>query len=142
MVNMAKDILDERLRWVFPIAQKEVRVVDAAKMCQYGKRTLERWVAAYKEHGEEGLEPRSTEPERYRNETPIRLKERVIQIRKEKKKCALKIHWQLKKEGVTVPTRTIGAILKKEGLVRKYRVKKVKYKYIRAERKPGELIEI
>ena len=38
--------------------------------------------------------------------------------------------------------RTIGKILKKEGLVRKYRVKKIKYKYIRVERRPGELIEI
>ena len=33
-------------------------------------------------------------------------------------------------------------ILKKEGLTRKYRVKKIKYKYIKAQRQPGELIEI
>jgi transposase InsO family protein len=32
--------------------------------------------------------------------------------------------------------------LKKENLVRKYRVRKTKYKYIRAERLPGELVEI
>ena len=32
--------------------------------------------------------------------------------------------------------------MKKERLVRKYRIKKIKYKYIRAERKPGELVEI
>lgn len=32
--------------------------------------------------------------------------------------------------------------MKKEGLVKKYRVKRVKYKYIKAERKPGELVEI
>jgi transposase InsO family protein len=37
---------------------------------------------------------------------------------------------------------TIGKILKKKGLTRKYRVRKIKYKYIRAERKPGELLEI
>jgi transposase InsO family protein len=37
---------------------------------------------------------------------------------------------------------TIGKILKEEGLVRKYRAKKIKYKYIKAERKPGELVEI
>ncbi len=41
-----------------------------------------------------------------------------------------------------IPVSTIGKILKDEGLVRKYRVKKVKYKYLRAERRPGELIEI
>lgn len=139
---MATTIKEERLRWVLPIAQGEVRLVDAAKVCPYGKRTLERWVAAYEKGGRAGLEPKSTEPKRYRIETPISLKERIIAIRKETKKCAQKIHWQLEKEGVPIDTRTIGKILKKEGLVRKYRVKKVKYRYLRAERKPGELVEI
>jgi transposase InsO family protein len=116
--------------------------VDTAKVCPYGKRSLERWVALYRSNGEKGLEPRSTEPRRYRVETRIRLKERIISIRKKTKKCAIKIHWQLKKEGIEIHERTIGKILKKEGLVRKYRVRKIKYKYIRVERQPGELLEI
>lgn len=41
-----------------------------------------------------------------------------------------------------MPRSTIAKILKDEGLVRKYRVKKVKYKYLRAERKPGELLKM
>lgn len=139
---MAKTIKEERLRWVLPIIKKEVRLVDAAKVCPYGKRSLERWAAVYKQHGETGLEPKSTEPKRYRVETSIRLKERVIEIRKKTKKCAQKIHWQIKKEGFLIHARTIGKILKKEGLTRKYRVKKIQYKYIKAERKPGELVEI
>jgi transposase InsO family protein len=139
---MAKTIKEERLRWVRPIAEYEVRLVDAAKLCPYGKRTLERWVAAYQRGGEEALEPRSTEPRRYRNETPIALKERVIALRKNTGKCAQKLHWQLQREGVFIHTRTIGKILKKEGLVRRYRVKRVQYKYLKAARKPGELIEI
>jgi len=130
------------VRWVLPIAQKEVRLVDAAKLCPCGKRSLERWLAAYKKGGAEALEPRSTEPKRYRVETPIWLKEKVVGVRKKTKKCAKKIHWQLRKEGIHIDARTIGKILKKEGLVRKYRVKRIKYKYIKAERKPGELIEI
>ncbi len=52
------------------------------------------------------------------------------------------MHWRLEKRGVSIHERTVGKIIKKEGLVRKYRVKKTKYKYLRAERKPGELIEI
>ncbi len=139
---MAKTIKEERLRWVLSIAKKEMRLVDVAKVCPYGKRSLERWVAAYKTGGELALEPRSTEPKRYRIETPIRLKERVVEIRKATGKCALKIHWQLQKEGVELNERTVGKILKKEGLVRKYRVRKITYKYIRAERRPGELVEI
>lgn len=139
---MAKTIKEERLRWVLPILEKEVRLVDVAKVCPHGKRSLERWVAAYKKHGENGLEPKSTEPKTQPKETPISIKERVIEIRKKTKKCALKIHWQLKKEGIEIDERTIGKILKKEGLVRKYRVRKITYKYIKAQRKPGELLEI
>lgn len=139
---MAKTIKEERLRWVLPIAQKEVRLVDAAKICPHSKRSLERWVAAYKKEGSETLEPRSTEPKTHTRETPIRIKERIIEIRKKTKKCALKIHWQLEKEGISIHQRTIGKILKKEGLVRKYRVRKITYTYIRAKRRPGELIEI
>lgn len=139
---MAKTIKEERLRWVLPIINKEVKLVDAAKICPYGKRSLERWAAAYKRNGEAGLEPKSTEPKTQPEETPISIKERVVEIRKDTKKCALKIHWQLENEGVKLHERTIGKILKKEGLIRKYRVKKIKYKYIKAERQPGELIEI
>ncbi|MEK7201253.1 MAG: DDE-type integrase/transposase/recombinase [Patescibacteria group bacterium] len=139
---MAKTIKEERLRWVMPVARKEIRLVDVAQVCPYGKRSLERWMTAYRHGGEAALEPKSTEPKRYRNETKIRLKEMVVDIRKRTKKCALKIHWQLAKEGIVLHERTIGKILKKEGLVRKYRTRKVTYKYIRALRKPGDLVEI
>ena len=139
---MAQTIKEERLRWILPIVRKEVRLVDVAKVCPHGKRSLERWVSAYKKDGERALEPRSTEPKTQPDETPIWIKEKVIAIRKKTKKCALKIHWHLEKEGVFVHERTVGKILKKEKLVRKYRARKITYKYIRAERKPGELIEI
>lgn len=139
---MAKTIKEERLRWVLPIARKGVKLIDITKVCPHSKRSLERWMAAYKKHGEAGLIPRSTEPKTQAEETPIRIKERIIEIRKKTKKCALKIHWQLKKEGLVIHERTVGKILKKENLVRKYRVRKTTYKYLRAERKPGELLEI
>lgn len=139
---MSKTIKEERLRWVLPIIRKEVKLKAAAKMCPYGKRSLERWLAAYKANGENALEPKSTEPRQYRTETPIWLKEKIISIRKETDKCAQKIHWQLEKEGIRIDTRTIGKILKKEGLVRKYRVKRTRYKYLKAELKSGELVEI
>ena len=139
---MVKTIKEERLRWVLPVVKKEVKLIEVSKVCPHGKRSLERWLAIYKEKGEAGLEPQSTEPKTQKDETPIWIKERVIEVRKKTKKCALKIHWQLKKEGICIHERTIGKILKKEGLVRKYHVRKIKYKYIRAERQPGELMEI
>lgn len=139
---MTKTIKEERLRWVLPIINKEVKLVDVAVICPHGKRSIERWLAAFRLGGESALEPKSTEPKSQPNETPIRIKERIIDIRKQTGKCALKIHWQLQKEGIEIDERTIGKILKKEGLVRKYRVRKITYKYIRAVRKPGDLLEI
>jgi len=141
-INMAKTIKEERLRWILPIVSKEVRMVDVARICPHSKRSLERWLSLYMSNGENTLVPKSTEPKKYRIETDIRLKERIISMRKKNKLCALKIHWQLQKEGILIHERTVGKILKKEGLVRKYRIKKIKYKYIRAERQPGELVEI
>lgn len=139
---MAKTIQEERLRWVLPIIRKEVRLKDAAKLCPYGTRSLERWVAEYKKHGEAGLEPKSTRPKTNPKETPIQIKEQVIELRKQTKLCALKLKWKLEKTGIVLHERTVGKILKAEGLVRKYRVRRVKYEYIKAQLKPGELLEV
>ncbi len=139
---MAKTIKEERLRWILPIINKEVKLVDAAKICPHSKRSLERWCKLYREKGEGGLESKATIPKTSPNETPIRVKERVIELRKETKLCAKKLHWRLKKQNMIVPVRTIGKIIKDEGLVRTYKAKRIKYKYIKAERQPGELVEI
>lgn len=117
-------------------------LTDVTAVFPYGKRTLERWLAAYRRDGVLALEPRSTRPKTSPKETPIGIKEEVIALRKEKKLCALKLHWKLEKEGLVIHERTIGKIIKAEGLVRKYRTKKVSYKYLKATWKPGELVEI
>ena len=141
-VIMAKTIQEERWRWIKPIINKKMKLVDVAKVCPHSERSLKRWKKAYKEFGMSGLIPKSTRPKTQPNETPIRIKETVIQKRKETKLCALKLHWRLKKEGLSLPTRTIGKIIKNEGMVRKYRVKKIKYKYIKATLQLGDMIEI
>jgi transposase InsO family protein len=141
-ICMAKTIKEERLRWVLPIVSKRMRLVDAARIYLYSKRSLERWVAIYKKGGEMALEPKSTRPKTSPKETPIRIKERIVEMRSDKNKCALKIKWDLEEEGIVIHERTAGKILKNEGLTRKYRTKKIKYKYIKAERQPGELVEI
>lgn len=139
---MSKTIKEERLRWILPIINKEVKLVDVTKIFPYSKRSLERWCQIYRESGEEALIPITTIPKTSPNETPIWIKEIIIKKRKETNLCAQKLHWRLEKEGLNVPARTIGKIIKDEGLTRKYRTKKVVYKYIRATRQPGELIEI
>lgn len=139
---MAKNIQEERWRWLKPIINKEMKLVDVAKVCPHSARSLKRWKKAYEEYGLDGLVPKSTRPKTSPNETSIRTKEEIITLRKQTGLCAKKLHWRLQKTGIEVPTRTVGKILKDEGLVRKYRVRKTKYKYLRAERQPGELLEM
>lgn len=141
-IKMSQTIQEERFRVIKPILDKETSIKNVVKISPYGERSIKRWLSNYRKYGMKGLIPKSTEPKTQPNETPIWIKERIIEIRKDTKKCALKIHWQLGKEGIKINERTVGKILKKEDLVRKYRVKKIKYKYIKAERQPGELIEI
>jgi hypothetical protein len=74
-IQMAKTIKEERLRWVLPIAYGQVRLVDVAKVCPHSKRSLERWLAKCKKHGDWSLEPKSTEPKTQPRETPIWIKE-------------------------------------------------------------------
>ena len=141
-VHMAETIKEERLRWVVPIAEGRTGIHEVMKVCPYGKRSLERWLAAYRRRGERGLEPKSTRPKTSPKETPIRIKEQVIALRRKKKVCALKLHWKLEKQGLKLHERTVGKILKAEGLVRKYRTKKITYKYLKVALKLGELVEI
>jgi transposase InsO family protein len=140
---MPETIEAERYRWLKPIINKEMKLVDVARVCPHSVRSLKRWKKAYEEHGLDGLIPKSTEPKTSPRETPIRIKELVIEKRLTTKHlCAKKIHWKLKKEGILVPVSTIGKILKDEGLVKVYRMKKIKYKHIKVTRLPGELVEI
>lgn len=139
---MPEDIKEERLRWVLPIVNKEVQLVGVAKVCPHGKRSLERWVAAYREQGEEGLEPKSTRPKTNPKETPIRIKERIIEFRKEKKQCALKMSWDLEEEGIAIHYQTIQKIIKAEGLTKKYRTRKLNYDYVRKPFNKGDMVEI
>lgn len=139
---MANTIQEERWRWLKPIISKEMKLVDVSKVCPHSVRSLKRWKKAYENEGMSGLIPKSTAPKTSPNEIPIRVKELVVDKRKVTKLCAKKIHWKLEKEGVRVPVSTIGKILKDEGVVKKYRMKKIKYKHVKVERQPGELIEI
>lgn len=139
---MPKTIKEERLRWILPIINKQIRLVDVAKLCPHSKRSLERWISAYRKGGEKALEPKSTQPKSQPYETPIRIKEEIISLRKKTKLCSQKLHWKLKKKGINVPVRTIGKILKQEGLTRRYRTRKIQCRYIKPTLKPGELVEI
>jgi transposase InsO family protein len=140
--TMPKSTQEEKLRWIMPILSKELTIKQMTGISPFSERTLKYWLARYKESGQAGLENRSTRPKSQPGELPIRIKERIIELRNETKLCAKKMNYQLAKEGVNVSDRVIGKIIKTEGLVRKYRIRKLKYKYIKLPLAPGDLVEI
>ena len=112
------------------------------KACPFSMRTLKYWLSHYRRYGMGGLDNESRRPKSHPWETPIRIKERIIELRRKTKKCALKLQWQLAKENIILHKNTIHKIIKAEGLTRKYRVRKLKYKYIGVPLQLGELLEI
>ena len=140
--KLPNNALEERLRWIMPIINKQTKLKDVALVFPGGQRTLERWVSGYKKNGKVGLAPKSTRPKSQPKETPIRIKERIIELRQETRLCAQKLNYKLKKENIIIHDRTIGKIIKSEKLVRKYRIRKLQYKYIKPSLLPGDLVEI
>jgi len=139
---MPNSTQEEKYRWIKPILEGEITIKDMAKVCPFSARTLKYWLAAFRGYGIEGLQNRSTRPKTHPRETPIRIKERIIELRKEKGKCALKLQWDLMEEGINIHFQTIQKILKIEGLTRRYRTRKIRCKYVRIPLKKGELVEI
>ena len=139
---MPNNTQEEKFRWIKPILNKEITINQMVKVCPFSERSLKYWLSNYRKDGMSGLANKSTRPKSHPNETPIRKKERIIEMRNKTKLCARKMNYKLKKEGISIGTRTIGKIIKQEGLVKKYRARKLKYKYIKVPLLPGELVEI
>lgn len=142
MKTMPNNTQEEKYRWIRPILNKEITIKQMVTVCPFSERSLKYWLSNYKKHGMSGLVNKSTMPRSHPNETSIRKKERIIEMRNKTKLCARKMNYKLKKEGINIGTRTIGKIIKQEGLVRKYRIRKLKYKYIKVPLASGELVEI
>lgn len=142
MKIMPKSTKEEKYRWIKPILDKEISIKNMVKVCPFSERSLKYWLTNFKELGIDGLENKSRRPKTNPRETPIRIKERIIELRKDKKECALKIMWDLQDEGIDIHFQTIQKIIKIEGLTRKYRTRKINYNYVRIPLKRGELVEI
>jgi transposase len=142
MKTMPNSTKEEKYRWIKPILDGSISIKDMAKVCPFSERALKYWLAAFRKYGLAGLENKSTRPKSHPGETPIRIKERIIELRKQKSRCALKLQWDLQDEGIKIHHRTIGKILKSEGLTRCYRTRKIHWKYVRLPLARGELVEI
>jgi len=139
---MPNSTKEEKFRWIKPILDGEITIKNMILVSPFSKRALQYWLKAFKQYGLTGLENKSTRPYTHPNETPIRIKEAVIDLRKDLKKCALKLKSDLKHHGMHLGIRTIGKILKQEGLTRRYRSRKVSLKRTKINPNPGELVEI
>jgi transposase InsO family protein len=142
MKTMPKNTQEERYRWIKPILDKEITIKQMVKICPFSERTLKYWISRFRKYGMSGLINKSRRPRSQPNETEIRVKERIIELRKETKLCAKKMNYKLKKDGIIVSDRLIGKIIKNERLVRRYRTRKLKMKYVKVPLVPGDLIEI
>lgn len=142
MKTMPKSTKEEKYRWIKPIIDKEISIKNMAKVCPFSERAIKYWLANYKEFGIDGLENKSRRPKSNPKETSIRIKERIIELRKDRKQCAKKIMWDLEDEGISVHFQTIQKIIKVEGLTRKYRSRKQKADYSKKLWLPGEMVEI
>jgi len=142
MKTMPNSTQEEKLRWLTPILEKRMKIKDMASVSPFSERAIKYWLKQYREHGLVGLENGSTRPRSQPDETPIRIKERVIEYRLETGLCAQKISWDLEDESIFLHSRTVGKILKTEGLTRKYRTRKQYPPKPKILLKQGELIEI
>jgi len=142
MKTMPTSIQEERYRWIKPILDKEISIKKMALVCPFSERTLKYWLARFRKDDMIGLRPLSRRPKTSFKETPIRIKEEVLRLRKETRLCALKLSWELKEQGINLHPRTIGKYIKQERLTRRYRTKKISYKYIKIPLGIGELVEI
>ena len=110
---MPKSTKEEKLRWIKPIINREISIKDMSKVCPFSLRSLKYWLASFRQYGFEGLENKSTMPKTNPEETPIRTKERIIELRKNKKQCSRKIQWDLAEEGINIHYQTIQKIKKR-----------------------------
>jgi transposase InsO family protein len=140
--TMPSSTKEEKYRWIKPILDKEIAIKQMTKVCPFSERTLKYWLASFRRGGLDELANKSTRPKSHPEETPIRIKERIIELRKATGLCAKKLNYKLAKENLIVSDRLIGKVLKSENLVRKYRIRKLKYKYIKLPLLAGELMEI
>ncbi|MDP1629074.1 MAG: integrase core domain-containing protein [bacterium] len=139
---MPKSTKEEKFRWIKPIIDKEISIKNMVRVCPFSERSLKYWLANFKKYGLEGLENKSRRPKSNSRETPIRIKERIIELRKKKKQCSKKLMWDLQEEGINIHFQTIQKIIKAEGLTRKYRTRKIHYNYVRIPLEKGELVEV
>jgi len=128
-----RDIVRLR-RWCMRRIGEGASVSEVCTAAQIPRRTFYDWWRRYRQHGPDGLEPRSRRPHSI-HRTASRVVEEVTSIRQETGWCPHKIAGYMRKQGRPVGHMTVYRILRASGLNRPLQKPRVKRSYIRWERK-------
>jgi len=113
------------------------RVTEAAEAAGVARQTAYKWLARHDAEGEAGLEDRSCRPHRVRRQTPRRVVQRMLQLRRRKKAA-----WEIAAE-TGVSAATVSRHLKAEGLGRLWRIEEAEHPPQRYEHAyPGSLFHV
>ena len=121
-------------RWCIRRRGEGAPVSEICTTAQISRRTFYDWWTRYRQHGLEGLQPRSRKPHTIER-TPNRIVEEIIALRKATAWCPHKIAGYLRTQGRPVGHMTVYRILRISGLNRPLQKPRIKRTYARWERK-------
>jgi transposase InsO family protein len=131
---------------VLQVVSNQLSVTEAAAEYGISRRHLHRLLARYREGGLDALEPRSRRPLSNPAQTPVAVRERVVELRSRLTADGLDagpvtIAWHLEREGHKPPApATISRILQQAGLITPQPRKRPRSSYTRFEMaQPNEL---
>lgn len=118
-----------RLRAVRQYLEGSVRTADICRVFGISERTLRGWARRYREEGAAGLEYRSRRPYRLSRQTPARVEDRILRMRRRHPTWGAKrIHAYLGRAGVKIDWRTVHRVLVRNGLMVRVRKKPKPYR--------------
>jgi len=120
-------------RWCMRRHGEGVPVDEICTTAQIPKRTFYDWLRRYREHGLEGLQPKSRRPHTI-HRTAIRTVEEVVKIRRETGWCPHKIAGYLRTQRRPVGHMTVYRILRSSGLNHPLTKPRIKRTYKRWQR--------
>jgi len=125
--------------------EKARSISKTAKLWGTSRLVVRKWIRRYQKSGEKGLEDLSRRPKRCPWRTPLPIEEKVISMRKEKGYGRRRIAWfLLREDNIEISENTITHILRRAGLRRKKKQRKVFYpaKWAYDEDTPFKLAQV
>lgn len=135
-------IATERERWLRLHLEGNISIVELSRRSGFSRDTLHRWKRGYLLSGLEGLKENSRAHHFHPKTTSPEIVERIRALRTNTHFCAAKIRIRLAKEGITMSTRGIHRVLKREAMVRIKRRFPHKDIWMPRAASLGELVEV